>query len=225
MTAGGAGPGGQPNDTEALPMPMFPLGTVLFPHMGLPLHVFESRYRTLTRDCVDGNGEFGVVLIERGSEVGGGDTRFGVGTVALIAEAAELPDGRWVLLATGTRRIRVSCWLPDEPYPVALVEELADPPMQPVDMEHLELASRAVRRALALQTELGDQPGVPATVSLDDEPAIAAWQLCAIAPIGPVDQQRLLETPDVESRLRLLAELATAAADLLGYRLSGGGPG
>jgi hypothetical protein len=205
-------------------MPMFPLGTVLFPHMGLPLHVFEARYRTLTRDCLDGNGEFGVVLIERGSEVGGGDSRFGLGTVALIAEAAELPDGRWVLLATGTRRIQVSCWLPEDPYPVALVEELADPPMQPADMEHLELASRAVRRALALQTELAEQPGVPATVSLDDKPEVAAWQLCAIAPIGPVDQQRLLETPNVESRLRLLAELATAAADLLGYRLSGGGP-
>jgi hypothetical protein len=204
---------------------MFPLGTVLFPHMGLPLHVFEARYRALTRDCLEASGEFGVVLIERGSEVGGGDTRFGVGTVAVIAEAAELPDGRWVLLATGTRRIRVTAWLPDDPYPVALVEELADTPVRPADMEHLELASRAVRRALALQTELGDQPAVPATVSLDDNPEIAAWQLCAIAPVGPVDHQRLLETPDVEPRLRLLAELATAAADLLGYRLSGGAPG
>jgi Lon protease-like protein len=205
-------------------MPMFPLGTVLFPHMGLPLHVFEARYRALARDCLDGNGEFGVVLIERGSEVGGGDTRFGVGTVAQIAEAAELPDGRWVLLATGTRRIQVTAWLPDDPYPVALVEELADPPMQPTALEHLELASRAVRRALALQTELADQPGVPATVSVDDRPEAAAWQLCAVTPVGPVDHQRLLETPDLESRLRLLAELATAAADLLGYRLSGGGP-
>ncbi len=203
-------------------MPMFPLGTVLFPHMGLPLHVFETRYRDLTRDCLDGNGEFGVVLIERGSEVGGGDTRFGVGTVAQIAEAAELPDGRWVLLATGTRRIRVTAWLPDDPYPVALVEEIADPPVQPTHIEHLELASRAVRRALALQTELADQPGVPATVSLDDRPEVAAWQLCAVAPVGPVDHQRLLEMPDVEPRLRVLAELATAAADLLSYRLSDG---
>ncbi|HWC36988.1 MAG TPA: LON peptidase substrate-binding domain-containing protein, partial [Acidimicrobiales bacterium] len=138
---------------------MFPLGTVLFPHMGLPLHVFESRYRTLMRDCLAGDGEFGVVLIERGSEVGGGDTRFGIGTVARIAETAELPDGRWVLLATGTRPIRVTTWLPDDPYPVALVEDLADPPMAADDMEHLELASRAVRRALALQTELADHPG------------------------------------------------------------------
>ncbi len=214
MTAGG-GP---------LPLPMFPLGTVLFPHMGLPLHVFESRYRALMRDCLAGNGEFGVVLIERGTEVGGGDTRFRIGTVALIAEAAELPDGRWVLLATGTRPIRVTAWLPDDPYPVALVEDLADPPMTEDDMEHLELASRAVRRALALHTELAEHSGVPATVTLDDRPEIAAWQLCAIAPLGPVDHQRLLETPDVQSRLRVLADLATAAGDLLAYRLSDGDP-
>jgi hypothetical protein len=203
---------------------MFPLGTVLFPHMGLPLHVFESRYRALTRDCLAGNGEFGVVLIERGAEVGGGDTRFGIGTVALIAEAAELPDGRWVLLATGTRPIRVTCWLPDDPYPVALVEELPDPPIQASDMELFELASRAVRRSLALHTELADQPGVPATVALDEKAEVAAWQLCAIAPVGPVDHQRLLEAPDVQVRMRLLTEMAMAAADLLAYRLSGGDP-
>jgi Lon protease-like protein len=201
---------------------MFPLGTVLFPHMGLPLHVFESRYRALTRDCIAGNGEFGVVLIERGSEVGGGDTRFEVGTVALIEEAAELPDGRWVLLATGIRPIRVNCWLPDDPYPVALVEELDYPPAEPGDLDHLEHASRAVRRALALASELAERPGVPATVELDEEPEVAAWQLCAIAPVGPVDHQHLLEVADVEPRLRLLAEVATAAADLLAFRLTGG---
>ena len=207
---------------EPLPLPMFPLGTVLFPHMGLPLHVFESRYRALMRDCLAGNREFGVVLIERGSEVGGGDTRFEVGTVALIEEAAELPDGRWVLLATGTRPIRVNCWLPDDPYPVALVEDLDYPPAEPQNLDHLEHASRAVRRALALASELADRPGVPATVDLDEEPEVAGWQLCAIAPVGPVDHQRLLEIADVESRLHLLAEVATSAADLLAYRLRGG---
>ena len=58
---------------------MFPLGTVLFPHAPLPLHIFEPRYRALVQECIDGDGEFGVVLIERGFEVGGGDTRFGTG--------------------------------------------------------------------------------------------------------------------------------------------------
>ena len=63
-------------------MPMFPLGTVLFPHALLPLHVFEPRYRVMTERVLKATREFGVVLIERGSEVGGGDTRFDVGTVA-----------------------------------------------------------------------------------------------------------------------------------------------
>jgi Lon protease-like protein len=116
----------------------------------------------------------------------------------------------------------VNCWLPDDPYPVALVEDLDYPPAEPQNLDHLEHASRAVRRALALASELADRPGVPATVDLDEEPEVAGWQLCAIAPVGPVDHQRLLEIADVESRLRLLAEVATSAADLLAYRLRGG---
>ncbi|HUF84321.1 MAG TPA: LON peptidase substrate-binding domain-containing protein [Acidimicrobiia bacterium] len=107
-------------------LPMFPLGSVLFPHALLPLHVFETRYRALTEACLAGDGEFGVVLIERGSEVGGGDTRFTVGTVARILEAGRLPDGRYVLAAVGTRRLRVRRWLPEEPYPQADIEVLED---------------------------------------------------------------------------------------------------
>ena len=87
--------------------PMFPLGSVLVPGMILPLHVFEPRYRALVRDCTAGDGEFGVVLIERGSEVGGGDARTDVGTMARIVQADELPDGRFAVGAVGMRRIRV----------------------------------------------------------------------------------------------------------------------
>ena len=66
---------------------MFPLGTVLLPGAYLSLHVFEPRYRALVQACLDGTPEFGVALIERGSEVGGGDARFDVGCVARIVEA------------------------------------------------------------------------------------------------------------------------------------------
>src|SRR2546426_9734352 len=117
---------------------MFPLGTVLFPYAVLPLHVFEPRYRALTETCLRGDGRFGVVLIERGHEVGGGDTRFAVGTVARVVEAVELPDGRWLLGAVGARRLRVVSWMPDDPYPLALVEELEDPPL--VDEAHARVA-------------------------------------------------------------------------------------
>ena len=94
--------------------------------MVLPLHVFEPRYRAHGR-ALPGTGtpEFGVVLIERGREVGGGDVRTYVGTVARIAEAGQFADGRWALAAVGIRRIRVEAWLEDDPYPRAEVEDVA----------------------------------------------------------------------------------------------------
>ena len=77
---------------DGVEFPMFPLGTVLFPHGVLPLRVFEPRYRAMVTHCLERDARFGVVLIERGSEVGGGDTRFHVGTVAQIVQAAFTPD-------------------------------------------------------------------------------------------------------------------------------------
>src|SRR5262249_59581225 len=107
-------------------LPMFPLGTVLLPGAVLPLHVFEPRYRTLLADCLAGEPEFGVVLIERGHEVGGGDVRRSVGTVARILEVATMPDGRAAVVTVGTRRITVNEWLPEEPYPLADVDDWPD---------------------------------------------------------------------------------------------------
>jgi Lon protease-like protein len=208
-------------DSVALPIPMFPLGSVLFPYTMLSLHVFEPRYRALVRDTLRHGQEFGVVLIERGAEVGGGDTRFGVGTVARIVEAAEFPDGRWALACVGTRRVRVSVWLPDDPYPMALVESLPETTSGADGPDLLARAEHEVRRALALAGELEEAPA-PATVELDADPLVAAFQLAAVAPLGPVDRQRLLEEDDPGSRLRLLADLAQDASALLAFRLSSG---
>ena len=110
---------------------MFPLGTVLLPGTYLPLHVFEERYHALVPDCLTADREFGVVLIERGSEVGGGDASTGVGTVARIVEAPRFDDGRWALGAVGARRVRVRAWLPDDPFPRAEVEDWPDPVPSP----------------------------------------------------------------------------------------------
>jgi len=205
----------------AVPLPMFPLGSVLFPHVPLALHVFEERYRALVRDVLRHGQEFGVVLIERGAEVGGGDTRFGVGTVARVVEALALPDGRWQLLCLGARRFTVAAWLPDDPYPVALVEDRPERPAGPSGAAALARAEAEVRRCLALAGELGE-PAAPAGVRLADDPAVAGHQLAAVAPLGPVDHQRLLEVDDPAERLALLAELAAEAAGLLAFRLSAG---
>src|SRR5688500_16810525 len=133
-------------------LPMFPLGTVLLPFAHLPLHIVEPRYRALVKDGLAGDGEFGVVLIERGQEVGGGDVRFGVGTVAKIIQTAELPDGRWLLDAVGTERFRITEWLPDDPYPLAMIESLDDAPSD-TDAEAAErrtAVERLLRQVLAL---------------------------------------------------------------------------
>lgn len=111
--------------TGSLTLPMFPLQAVLFPGGRLPLQVFEPRYVAMTRHCLATDRRFGVVLIARGPEVGGGDERTATGTIAVIDRAVALPAGRIGLLAHGTERIHVERWLPDDPYPRAVVR-LAD---------------------------------------------------------------------------------------------------
>lgn len=201
---------------------MFPLSSVLFPGAGLPLHVFEERYRTLMTRCLEADGEFGVVLIERGSEVGGGDERVDVGTVARIANVAELDDGRMLVVATGVRRIRVEAWLLDDPYPRAVVEDLPDDDTGCRDAV-LAGAESSLRRLRSLMSELGDVPALPHSLRISGEPAEVGWQLCDMAPLVSLDLQRLLAAADLESRMELLGELCVALADDVIGLLSGEG--
>ena len=188
---------------------MFPLSAVLFPHASMPLHVFEPRYRELLRDCLAGDARFGIVLIERGSEVGGGDERSRLGTRGVITQAAELPDGRWVLEVEGEARIAVEEWLPDDPYPVALVRDAAPVPAPGDAAPLVGAAGQRVRRARALLAEQGGAPPLAPELALDGggDADRAAWQLCAAAPLSAYDAQRLLAADGAPERLRLLAEL------------------
>jgi len=203
------------------PIGMFPLSTVLFPEAGLPLHVFEERYRTLMGTCLESDGEFGVVLIARGSEVGGGDQRTDVGTIARIANVAELEDGRLLVVATGIRRIRVEEWLDDDPYPRAVVADLPDPGVDcPGDV--LTAAEGSLRRLRSLLSELGDVPALPHSLRISGDPDGIGWQLCDMAPLVSIDLQRLLVADGLETRMRLLVDLCDAmSGDVIGL-LSGG---
>jgi Lon protease-like protein len=204
-------------------MPMFPLGSVLLPGMPLPLHVFEPRYQALIAHCLEGEPEFGVVLIERGSEVGGGDARTGVGTVARILEATRFEDGRWAIGAVGTRRIRVERWLPDDPFPQAVVDDWPEDPGE-IDPERLEGVVSRFRRVLALASELGI-PVPPATVELADDREVAVLQMTAGTPFGPADRYDLLAAPGPVARLDLLAELLAGQAELLEGQAAMADPG
>jgi uncharacterized protein len=202
------------------PCPMFPLGSVLFPHAVLPLHVFEPRYRQLTEECLAGDGQFGVVLIERGSEVGGGDTRSSVGTLARIVEAEELDDGRWVLVAVGVERVQVVEWLDDDPFPRASVQSWPDV-VQELDDAAWPGAEELLRRALALRSELGDA-AAPATLELSDDPVLRTYQAAAAAPVGALDRQVLLAAPGARDRLHLLTELLRDEVEVLRSLLESG---
>jgi len=201
---------------------MFPLSTVLFPGQPLALHVFEQRYRAMVADCLAGERGFGVVLISRGSEVGGGDQRVGVGTFAVIEVARPLTDGRWGLLARGSTRFEVVSWVAEDPYPQAVVEELAETVLSPSEAG-LHDASTAVVRARALLSELGeDMSRGSAEDSVDSvdhsSPSERVWRLCAAAPLPESDRQRLLEAADHDARLALLCRLCGELADdVAGY--------
>ena len=128
-------------------IPLFPLHTVLCPGIVLPLHIFEDRYRALTRHCLDTGTPFGVVLIREGREVGGGRelALASVGALVEIREAGRYPDGRFDLLAAATGRFAIDAVDPvREPYLVADVTPLEDEVGDEARAERL--AASAIRR-------------------------------------------------------------------------------
>ena len=203
------------DELVAVPLPMFPLGTVAFPGSMVPLHIFEPRYRQLAHDLHRGDGRFGIVLIERGNEVGGGDVRSSVGTRMRVTESAQFEDGRWAIMAVGEERIRVRTWLPDDPYPMALVET---PPVTEPSAEANAMAEAAVRRALALAAQLGYDVPDPDDFLVAD-PTTRQWQLAGITPCGPVDRQRILSEETSERRAEVIAAAALDAAEIFDLQL------
>jgi Lon protease-like protein len=195
-------------------MPMFPLGSVLLPHMPLPLRVFEPRYlEMLAQILEDEPSEFGVVLIERGQEVGGGEKRMMLGTVAQIAQL-DAADVGVLILAQGERRIRITEWLDDDPFPRANVEVLPELEWSDDLAELRDDADSTVRRVLARASEWEDQQW-SAQVELSADPGESAWQLAGIAPLGPIDQLQLLRAETMQQLLTDLLRLCTEFEETL----------
>ena len=199
-------------------LPMFPLGTVLVPKAVVPLHVFEPRYQTMLVDVMAGDRKFGVVLIERGSEVGGGDVRTDVGTAVQVVELRPIAASRWVVVVAGTERITVDRWLSDDPYPRAEVSAFPDEPGPSVDAQEWKALKRRMRQVLAGLVELGDTV-VRATFELGDDPVMGSFQLAGLGPFSDLDRQRVLCTPGVSGRCALLTELLSDVAVLARLRL------
>ncbi len=204
-------------------MPMFPLGMVLLPGGILPLHVFEPRYREMIVDCLkeEGEPEFGQALITHGSDAGGGDERSMVGTVAQMVQVEALDEERYSLVTVGTRRIRINAWLPDDPYPLADVDDWPDDEPDPAGLEVAVAATHGrVRAALALAAELGDVHTDLAESEISDDPLVATYHLASLAPIGPADRFRLLAASGPMARLDVLDDVLDDVEAMLKFRLS-----
>ena len=199
-------------------MPMFPLGTVLLPAMPLSLRIFEERYLKLLGDLVTSdNPEFGVVLIERGQEVGGSDKRMGIGTIASVTNIGTL-DEFYGLESVGSQRFRVNAWLPDDPYPLADVDLLPDliwdDSLTPARV-HLEAK---VRNLLAFASEFGDlQYG--ADTEFSDDPIDACWQMAGVLPIGQLDHRDLLQSVSAEELISRTLEIVNTADETLRHMM------
>ena len=195
-------------------LPMFPLGSVLLPAMPLPLRIFEQRYLRLLGDLVTSEKpEFGVVLIERGKEVGGGEKRMSIGTIASVTEIGTTQEFLG-LESFGSQRFRVNAWLPDDPYPLADVELLPDliwdDRLLPAKA-HLETK---VRQLLAFVSEFGSlQFG--ADIEFSDDPMDACWQMAGVLPVGPLDQLDLLSSQSADELISRTYEIVKTANETL----------
>lgn len=185
----------------AVQIPLFPLNAVLFPHMPMALHVFEERYRTMMRDCLDAGTTFGVVAIREGREVGPNAEPHSVGTLAQLREVKELEDGGYDLIVVGASRFRIDSLAYDRPYLIGGITYLQD---APASGDAVALASRvaagfaeyaAAIRALSQQE--------PPEMELPDEPELLSYLVAAALRITLPERQRLLEVDSAEERLQM----------------------
>jgi Lon protease-like protein len=185
-------------------LPLFPLTTVLFPEMLLPLHIFEPRYRLLVKRCMDQDRPFGVVLIRSGPDVGAGAEPHEIGTEARIMAFSPLSDGRSYIVVRGARRFALEQAIPDaEPYLVGRVRYLDEEDGDGAS-ERAAVAIEAYGQYLvAVMAVTDDARGDRAIV---DElatvpPREAAYRIAASLAVDASERQRLLELPTDAERL------------------------
>jgi Lon protease-like protein len=182
-------------------LPLFPLNVVLFPHMPLPLHVFEPRYRRMMADCLEEGHSFGVVAIREGSETGSA-VPYDVGTLAKIVRIDRMDDGRMNLLVMGTSRFEILETANDRPYlrgRIRIIPESGD------DLEetaHLtETTGMAFHAYSNLLRELVGQKGDDAEPPM--EPELLSYLIAAALNLQVPEKQSLLAERRTDSRLKL----------------------
>jgi uncharacterized protein len=198
-------------------LPLFPLGTVLFPGLALPLHIFEERYRRLVVDLQDGSDEasrsFGVVSIRAGHEVGASSVTalHEVGTTAVLRRVTPYPDGRFDILTAGSRRFRLHAVDQSRPYLLGEVEWI-DEDVGPAE-QVAELAGAVAAEFRGYQQLMG--AAEDADTALPDDPTVLSYLVSAAMVLDGPDRQRLLATLTTAQRLQRLGRLLTRERALI----------
>jgi uncharacterized protein len=195
-------------------LPLFPLTTVLFPGMRLPLHIFEPRYRKLVADLLEQPEprQFGVIAIRKGRETGvdGVTALYDVGCIATVRKVEPREDGRFDLLTVGTQRFRLLRMDSSRPYfqgeVELLAEETGDAAAAAYATQRVQAAFRGYLNALA---DRGG--GVISVADLPDDPLLLSYVVGAAMIIDLPERQSLLAAPEAVTRLR--AERALLARE------------
>jgi Lon protease-like protein len=182
-------------------LPLFPLNVVLFPHMALPLHIFEPRYRQMIGDCLEAGHSFGVVAIREGTETGPAKP-YEVGTLAKIVRIDRLEDGRMNLLVMGASRFEIVQTAEDRPYLRGLIRII------PEAGDDLDATARLTETTAItfrdysnlLRELVGREP--------DDaeppmEPELLSYLIAAALNLQITEKQSLLAEPRTDARLGL----------------------
>ena len=187
-------------------LPMFPLSSVIFPESVFTLRVFEPRYLELVKECVMTGRGFGVCLIAKGHEVGGGDERYDYGTVSEILQAVEIGSGQLAISCVGRKRFRVLRWLEDSPYPKAIVEIEEVPDSELIKQEQVDELRPVLLKIADTVSELsGIKQGkvVPSSTNMIEE----IYHLAEHSYLGAYDRYKVLSSETLEARFNLLFQL------------------
>ena len=204
---------------------MFPLEVAMLPGEELPLRIFEPRYSALVQTCLAADDPaFGVVLIAAGREVGGGDTRSDIGSLAHIAECADSGDGRYRLRCVMGERIRVLEWHPDDPYPQAAIELWDDEAGDTVGVDAIrDVEDRMIALFERIAAARGADVNGRDIVAGADASGDAAMWLYALAsrlPMGQADRYSILAAPTVAARLVALRDAVDTVTAMVEFQLS-----
>lgn len=185
---------------ELIEIPLFPLGLVLFPGMVQPLHIFEPRYREMTKRCLDSAGMFGITLALPES-VFHHEVPARVGSMARILDYHRLPDGRYNLLAVGARRFEIVETMRDQSYLRGLVRPLPEE----IGAGPVATLTDDARRLLDdyLAVVLSDSEDDDKCIAIPDDPIELSYFIAVLLPCEDSAKQELLEAPTAVARLAL----------------------